>query len=554
MASSKHGKTGLAHHAATVAFTPARSLTSHVRRRYQERYKGRYRFFRFVFGFDIFLVGIAAALFLFDAVLLIHALLPSDPGIALTLQTPPLRASDTIPVVATLRVTDGRTHEDVSLRWKLPAWVDVVSADPAMEKGGLTYIGNMRPGQDRALRLLVRIKAFPGTKLPFSFSVRQFGAFGIPLVHDGSEERIVQSGVLSATPAVEAGSILSGGSFPLVLANVGSATATLVTLRLTVQDGAPDARFGSGDVSVFVRDLAPRERRILFVDVGRLTSKKVRLGWEVQDGAQVVQTAQRELSVVQNIALSSLEPLRIRRDLNDAALSFSYRSTGIGRALVVVPGTTRAVGAEPFLLYGLEQGEHPFSLSTSLPQGSGEWHVFLIDDTVEGNAYGMHLRALLSAAFSFRAEARYYTDIGDQIGIGPLPPRVGEKTTYWIVWTVGPTESDMTQLVMKTVLPSTVRATGKFASAARGVFQTDGRSVTWSVLAFPATGGESVSFAFEVELTPTESDRGHPVPLLLDSSARALDAETGELREASAGSDTTDVPRDAKAAGKGVVR
>ena len=117
---------------------------------YAEKYEGRYPFSAFVFGFDLFLLGLAAALFLFVLVFAFHGAGPEDGGLDLTLTAPPLRASDEVVVTAVLRAKDGKDHEDVRFQWRLPEWVEIVRAEPPLRKDGSITVGRLAPGVESA--------------------------------------------------------------------------------------------------------------------------------------------------------------------------------------------------------------------------------------------------------------------------------------------------------------------------------------------------------------------------------------------------------------------
>lgn len=65
-------------------------------------------------------------------------------------------------------------------------------------------------------------------------------------------------------------------------------------------------------------------------------------------------------------------------------------------------------------------------------------------------------------------EVRYLTTTGEQIGTGPHPPIVGERTTYWVFFTAGAdgTTSQNTTLVVK--LAEHVEWTGQGSIAGTG--------------------------------------------------------------------------------------
>ncbi len=114
----------------------------------------------------------------------------------------------------------------------------------------------------------------------------------------------------------------------------------------------------------------------------------------------------------------------------------------------------------------------------------------------------------------FEAESRYYTDEGDQLGRGPLPPVVGKETKYALILRVRNTTSAIENLHVTAALPSGVTWTGK-TSVSRGKeisYNPSNRTVSWSLPTMAPH--DSVSLYLEVAVTPTEADRGQ-VPLLL---------------------------------------
>lgn len=121
--------------------------------------------------------------------------------------------------------------------------------------------------------------------------------------------------------------------------------------------------------------------------------------------------------------------------------------------------------------------------------------------------------------FDVSMTTQYAAPSGDQLGIGPNPPRAGETTTYWIVWSVTSKESDLTNLMMRGTLAPDVRATGRYASVIPGTFKKTTSSVTWSVPSLSFTGGDPARFAFEVAVTPTSSDRGEDPVLIQELDA-----------------------------------
>jgi hypothetical protein len=166
---------------------------------------------------------------------------------------------------------------------------------------------------------------------------------------------------------------------------------------------------------------------------------------------------------------------------------------------------------------------------------------------------GAELSNVLTTPVTLSVFARYTAPGGDQIGRGPLPPVVGEQTTYWIFLNVAGTTNPLDQVRVETKLGPNVRLTGRQSLIQEGSLSSgaDG-SVVWTPGRLNPTLAPSSAVAgaaFEVAITPTESQIGK-IPVLLESAKlTARDATTGSFVSASSGTVTTNLPNDPKAAG-----
>ncbi len=160
---------------------------------------------------------------------------------------------------------------------------------------------------------------------------------------------------------------------------------------------------------------------------------------------------------------------------------------------------------------------------------------------------------LVNSDFRSSAHAEYYTADGEPVGTGPLPPKVGETTTYRVVWRVANSFHALENVRMTTNLPPKVAWTGKSATEIGTIsFDATTRIVTWSVPALP-TSVPGAEATFEVAITPEESDVGAFYKLVNAIAVEATDTYTKD--QISNGIDilTTELPDDEDAAGKGVV-
>lgn len=114
----------------------------------------------------------------------------------------------------------------------------------------------------------------------------------------------------------------------------------------------------------------------------------------------------------------------------------------------------------------------------------------------------------LATEVYLNASARYYTEEGDQLGRGPLPPAVGQTTKYWIMAQAQNTTNPLRDARFEAILPPGVTFTNK-QSVTIGpplAFNERTRAVTWSYGALPANS--QTGLYFEVAVTPEPEQIG----------------------------------------------
>ncbi|MBI5467287.1 MAG: hypothetical protein HY975_03715 [Candidatus Kerfeldbacteria bacterium] len=164
----------------------------------------------------------------------------------------------------------------------------------------------------------------------------------------------------------------------------------------------------------------------------------------------------------------------------------------------------------------------------------------------------------INTILGLTAVARYYNDIGQALGSGPVPPVVGKTTTYHVNWTVTNTTNDASTLVVSATLPNGVLWTGQNTSRDAGdiAFDSASRTVRWTLNIVPAGTGSrypSLKAGFDVSITPT-ADQVGTVPILVNTAtAAAKDAFTDHELSVTAPAVATDIPTDTKAGGEGRV-
>lgn len=110
--------------------------------------------------------------------------------------------------------------------------------------------------------------------------------------------------------------------------------------------------------------------------------------------------------------------------------------------------------------------------------------------------------------------AHYFSEEGDQIGRGPLPPVVGRETKYWVFVTVSNSFSGLNGVLVTLRLPAGVRWTGTASVPVGNGWKYVNGDLVWDI-GDMAAGTKSFTAGMEVALTPTIRQLGTE-PLLAD--------------------------------------
>ena len=140
---------------------------------------------------------------------------------------------------------------------------------------------------------------------------------------------------------------------------------------------------------------------------------------------------------------------------------------------------------------------------------------------------------------------------------GPIPPKVGEPTTYTITWQTKNYYNDAENVKVKAILPEKAILTGKiFPEEEKESFSFDSKSreIVWNIGEMEA--GENVpNISFQVELTPDSFQKGKIVQIIGPSVIRGEDKWTNQIIEAEAPFVDTSLPDDKSiGTGKGIVQ
>ncbi|MEK7631912.1 MAG: hypothetical protein AAB445_03540 [Patescibacteria group bacterium] len=164
----------------------------------------------------------------------------------------------------------------------------------------------------------------------------------------------------------------------------------------------------------------------------------------------------------------------------------------------------------------------------------------------------------ITSKLNVEAEGRFYNDEQLPVGTGPLPPQVGQTTTYQLSWSLTNPTNEVTQVVVAATLPENVAWSGtQTVTAGQAVtFDATTREITWRINRVPPGTGSlfaSLEATFKVSITPLTTDLGQLLLLLNKTVVTARDEFTTKDLRLEKAIVTTDLTTDVAAQGKGLV-
>lgn len=136
------------------------------------------------------------------------------------------------------------------------------------------------------------------------------------------------------------------------------------------------------------------------------------------------------------------------------------------------------------------------------------------------------IKSQINSDLSLAEKILYFNEDNLPVGSGPLPPRVGERSSFRVFWTLKNNLHDLenTQVVLN--LPAGVEwAGGGNTNVGSITYDADNNQVTWR-LGFLPLSVYRADAEFNISLTPTEADRDKILVLSPGSTASATDVLT----------------------------
>ncbi|MFA5163412.1 MAG: hypothetical protein WC441_02670 [Patescibacteria group bacterium] len=132
----------------------------------------------------------------------------------------------------------------------------------------------------------------------------------------------------------------------------------------------------------------------------------------------------------------------------------------------------------------------------------------------------------LNSNFDLSEQIRYFDENNIPVGSGPLPPKVGAKTSFRVYWTVSNSLHELSGSKVSVTLPAYVNFEEK-SSLDTGslIYDPNNRRLTWEIGRLPLSARRA-SAAFNISIQPGNDDLDKILILSPGTTAEALDIET----------------------------
>lgn len=153
---------------------------------------------------------------------------------------------------------------------------------------------------------------------------------------------------------------------------------------------------------------------------------------------------------------------------------------------------------------------------------------------------------------TFGAEGRYFGANSETLGSGPLPPIVGQKTTYKILWKITNSLHEISNIEIKAKLPAYITYEAGENLSVGNIYKNQNNEIVWQIARIPASVTQSTA-DFKISLTPQTQDAAKILSLMQEGVLTATDSQTkGQITITFQGL-TTNLDSDPLGKGKGLI-
>jgi len=135
----------------------------------------------------------------------------------------------------------------------------------------------------------------------------------------------------------------------------------------------------------------------------------------------------------------------------------------------------------------------------------------------------------INSDLSLVEKIRYFNDDNVPVGTGPLPPKVSEKSSFVVYWTVKNNLHELSETRVILSLPSQVYFDEKASTNVGSIYYDQvNHQVIWDIGRLPVSVYRADA-EFGIMISPTENDRNKILVLSPGSSVSAMDTETKDI-------------------------
>lgn len=202
-------------------------------------------------------------------------------------------------------------------------------------------------------------------------------------------------------------------------------------------------------------------------------------------------------------------------------------------------------------LDGQEEGEVEFWINLK-----DEWPILNADDKnafIKDSVYLSQAKEEFTNKVNSKLVVEQKGFFNDEVfgNSGSIPPKVGEITTYTIMWNVKNYYNDVNNVKVKAKLPTNVELTGKMFpedQSSKFAFDSQSREIVWEVgdlkMSQGVDGTLSPNISFQVRFTPFGDQRGTIPEIISEAEISGQDQWTGKNLISKASGLTTMMPDD----------
>lgn len=132
----------------------------------------------------------------------------------------------------------------------------------------------------------------------------------------------------------------------------------------------------------------------------------------------------------------------------------------------------------------------------------------------------------ITSEISWSANVVYFTDDGNQLGRGVLPPQVGETTKYWILVQINSTGNMLKNIGFTADLPEDVEFTNRQSVTIGPQLKNQNGKIVWNYVDLPANS--QTGLYFEIAVTPKDNQVGQALTLINKLNLTATDSVTNK--------------------------